>query len=227
MGVTIELGATTVDLDEGWVERAGVRDPLGPRELAVLKTLAARPDERVSREELVAAVWGVEPVGARACDRVVYRLRAKLEADPNTPEFLLTEHGAGYRLRLRAPAPSTAPLAARSTGVAVHDRVLDLDRARIDGPDGPVSLTGNEQAVLRLRLDADGEPNDAGGGAPVREMTKAWLTSQSALYVAASAAVHQVPLVRALAARVGLLAGPLGENVPPTPTEVDAAAART
>lgn len=149
-----------MDLDEGWVERAGVRDPLGPRELAVLKTLAARPDERVSREELVAAVWGVEPVGARACDRVVYRLRAKLEADPNTPEFLLTEHGAGYRLRLRAPAPSTAPLAARSTGVAVHDRVLDLDRARIDGPDGPVSLTGNEQAVLRLLLDADGRAID-------------------------------------------------------------------
>jgi hypothetical protein len=110
------------------------------------------------------------------------------------------------------------------TGIRGYQALLSLARDRGAEPGRVVIGICMEND---LRLDADGEPNDAGGDAPVRETTKAWLTSQSALYVAASAAVHQVPPVRALAARVGLLAGPLGENVPPTPTEVDAAAART
>ncbi len=114
------------------------------------------------------------------------------------------------------------------TGIHGYQALLNLARDRGAEP-GRVVIGICMENDLRLDAasDAAAEPDDAGGGAPIREMTKAWLTSQSALYVAASAAVHQVPLVRALAARVGLLAGPLGENVPPTPTEVDAAAART
>lgn len=82
---------------------------------------------------------------------------------------------------------------------------------------------------LRLGGGSDGDagPDDADGGTPTWDTTKAWLTSRSALYVAASAAVHQVPVVRGLAERAGLLAGPLGDNVPPTPAEVAAAAAFT
>lgn len=78
-----------------------------------------------------------------------------------------------------------------------------------------------------LQPDGDGGPEGAAPGAPVRETVKAWLTAESALYVAASAAVHRIPALRGLAARAGLLAGPLGDNVPPTPAEVEAAAVLT
>ncbi len=114
------------------------------------------------------------------------------------------------------------------TGVEGYQALLTMARDRGAEP-GRVVIGICMENDLRLDAasDAAAEPDDAGRGTPVREVAKAWLTSQSALYVAVSAAVHQVRPLRALAARAGLLAGPLGENVPPTPTEVDAAAALT
>ncbi len=77
-------------------------------------------------------------------------------------------------------------------------------------------------------IDADG----AAGGGPERAAgpltgIKAWLTRHSALYVTASAAVHSMPAGAALARRLGLLAGPLGQNLPPAPEAVAAAVQTT
>ena len=68
------------------------------KEFAVLRFLASRAGEAVTRDELLNEVWGYEsyPV-SRTVDNHVALLRSKLEADPSDPQHLLTVHGVGYR----------------------------------------------------------------------------------------------------------------------------------
>ena len=56
------------------------------------------PDELVSRERLLDAVWGWESaVGERVVDTRVAELRKALEDDRANPRFIETVPGAGYR----------------------------------------------------------------------------------------------------------------------------------
>ena len=109
------------------------------------------------------------------------------------------------------------------TGLEGYGALLRLARDR--GADAGTLVLGicmeND-----LQVETDGHLGD-GPAEPAREAAKAWLTSRSALYVAASAAVHRVAPLRVLAGGLGLLAGPLGEHVPPVPAQVERAAALT
>jgi two-component system phosphate regulon response regulator OmpR len=61
----------------------------------MLRVLAARPGEVVSREDLARRTGaGLE----RSVDVQVTRLRRKVEVDPRAPVFLQTVRGVGYRL---------------------------------------------------------------------------------------------------------------------------------
>jgi two-component system phosphate regulon response regulator OmpR len=74
-------------------ENATVR--LTEAEVALLRVLAARPGEVVSREDLARRTGaGLE----RSVDVQVTRLRRKLETDPRAPVYLQTVRGVGYRL---------------------------------------------------------------------------------------------------------------------------------
>ena len=71
------------------------------KEFGVLRLLAARPGEVVSRDELLNGVWGYENYpSTRTVDNHIATLRAKLEDDPAEPRRLLTVHGVGYKLVL-------------------------------------------------------------------------------------------------------------------------------
>ncbi|OJF90173.1 response regulator transcription factor [Alkalibacterium sp. 20] len=67
-------------------------------EFQLLKLMAEHPQQAFSREHLLESVKGLE---ASAMDRVIdshiKNLRAKIEADPKEPTFILTVHGVGYR----------------------------------------------------------------------------------------------------------------------------------
>jgi two-component system phosphate regulon response regulator OmpR len=83
--------------------RAELRGPDGPMHLtggesALLAALAARPNEVLAREDIVAAL-GMDDTGERAIDVQVTRLRRKIEADPREPRFLHTVRGRGYVLK--------------------------------------------------------------------------------------------------------------------------------
>ena len=70
-----------------------------PKEFGILRLLAARPGEVVSRDELLNEVWGYEHYPTtRTVDNHVATLRAKLEKTPSEPQHLLTVHGVGYKL---------------------------------------------------------------------------------------------------------------------------------
>lgn len=67
-------------------------------EIALLRVLAAQPNEILSREEIVQKI-GMEEIGERAVDVQVTRLRRRIEIDPRQPQFLHTVRGKGYVLK--------------------------------------------------------------------------------------------------------------------------------
>jgi DNA-binding response OmpR family regulator len=71
------------------------------KEFGLLRLLAARAGEVVSREELLNEVWGYENYpSTRTVDNHVASLRSKIEEDAAQPRRLLTVHGVGYKLVL-------------------------------------------------------------------------------------------------------------------------------
>ena len=80
------------------VTRAGHEVRLTRKEYDLLVYLAAHPGDVVTRERLLDEVWGYERFPTtRTVDTHVLRLRRKLEADPDRPQFIHTVHGQGYR----------------------------------------------------------------------------------------------------------------------------------
>jgi DNA-binding response OmpR family regulator len=71
---------------------------LTPKALAVLEYLMTHPDECVSRERLLEAVWGWEyPAGTRTVDTRMAELRRALNDDPEKPRYIETITAEGYR----------------------------------------------------------------------------------------------------------------------------------
>lgn len=71
------------------------------REVEILQYLRDHPGRPVSREELLAEVWGYSKTGnieTRTVDIHIAKLRRKIEPNPKKPELLLTIRGEGYRL---------------------------------------------------------------------------------------------------------------------------------
>src|SRR5208283_3571425 len=94
----LQLGALTFDAGRG-----ELRGPAGPirltgGEAALLTALARRPNEVLSREDIVDAL-DMDDSGERAIDVQVTRLRRKIETDPREPRFLHTARGRGYVLK--------------------------------------------------------------------------------------------------------------------------------
>jgi len=79
----------------------GGRSDLSEREHELLAYLAGHRDRVISREEILARVWGLDPAGimTRTIDMHVARLREKLRDDPIRPRTVLTVRGRGYMFR--------------------------------------------------------------------------------------------------------------------------------
>lgn len=71
---------------------------LTEKETNILKYLYRASSKAVAREELLREVWGYNAtVTTHTLETHIYRLRQKIEQDPNNLRLLLTE-GGGYRL---------------------------------------------------------------------------------------------------------------------------------
>ncbi len=79
--------------------RGGKKIELTRKEFSLMRMLASRPSEVITRDELLNEVWGYENYPTtRTVDNHVASLRAKLEANPAEPVYLKTVHGVGYKL---------------------------------------------------------------------------------------------------------------------------------
>jgi DNA-binding response OmpR family regulator len=80
------------------VFRGGQELQLSAREFDLLSILMRNAGRALSREELLAQVWGEDWIGdPRTLDVHVRWLRLKIEEDPAEPEYIQTVRGHGYR----------------------------------------------------------------------------------------------------------------------------------
>jgi two-component system, OmpR family, alkaline phosphatase synthesis response regulator PhoP len=93
-----QTGSLRVDFARTEVLRDGRPVQLSAKELQLLQYFIEHRGETLSRERLLAEVWGyVSTPNTRTVDVHVSWLRQKLEADPKQPELIVTVHGLGYK----------------------------------------------------------------------------------------------------------------------------------
>jgi DNA-binding response OmpR family regulator len=69
-----------------------------PKAVTLLEYMMTHPDELITRERLLDAVWGWDyPVGGRAVDTRIAEIRKLLTDDPAQPRYIETVPGQGYR----------------------------------------------------------------------------------------------------------------------------------
>ena len=91
-------GQLRIDVDTHEVRLDAALIELSPTEFKLLVALAGTPGRVHTFTALLTQVWGPEYVDDLDFLRVyISRLRHKLEADPNSPTWILTERGFGYR----------------------------------------------------------------------------------------------------------------------------------
>jgi DNA-binding response OmpR family regulator len=94
----LSFGDIAIDFRRYEARRSGKPLEMTRKEFAILRFLASRSGEVVSREELLNEVWGYESYPtSRTVDNHVAGLRAKLERDSAQPEHIKTVHGVGYK----------------------------------------------------------------------------------------------------------------------------------
>jgi DNA-binding response OmpR family regulator len=73
---------------------------LTPSEFEILRLMMRSPGRVFSREQLLEATQGVAYEGyERTIDTHIKNLRRKIEKTPGQPEYILTVHGVGYKMR--------------------------------------------------------------------------------------------------------------------------------
>ena len=93
-----KAGELTVDLVRRLV-KLGERDiKLSPKEYDLLRVLVQHAGKVLTHRFLLGTLWD-EFTDAQYLRVYVRQLRQKIEADPERPQFVLTETGIGYRLR--------------------------------------------------------------------------------------------------------------------------------
>ena len=115
----LRFGAFELDLRTGELRRSGLLIKLAPQPLQILRVLAARSGEIVTRDEIRQAVWG--PATFVDLDRslnvAIAQIRSALNDDADSPRFVATIPKKGYRfvapvekLATDSPPPTLIPV---------------------------------------------------------------------------------------------------------------------
>ena len=93
----LTLGTYWVRFDTGQAFTSEGLLSLSEKELRLMQLFANRPDEALSRADILEEVWGMDAFPTdRTVDNFIMRLRRLFEADPEAPTPLLTLRGRGY-----------------------------------------------------------------------------------------------------------------------------------
>jgi DNA-binding response OmpR family regulator len=105
----IRLDGLEVDLIEQRVSVGGRVLNLTPIQQTLLYLLAANAGKALSREDLLATIWGGEfEIESNVVDRHIRELRVKLGDEWRAPRFIETVNGAGYRFKAQADVSTAA-----------------------------------------------------------------------------------------------------------------------
>jgi len=94
-----KAGPIEIDFARHYVTTSADEVKLTPTEYRLLAYMASNPNRVRTHRELLRAVWGPEYGEETEYLRVYMRyLRQKLEPEPSSPQYLLTQPGAGYMI---------------------------------------------------------------------------------------------------------------------------------
>ncbi len=92
------FGNLEVNFSNHTASRSGEDVQFTALEFDILRYFIQHRGRTVSRKQLLRDVWGISgDITTRTIDRHVASLRKKIEPDPNTPEFIETVYGIGYK----------------------------------------------------------------------------------------------------------------------------------
>lgn len=95
----IQVGSLQVDPARRVAVASGRTLALTEREFELLHTLARNRGRPLHRDQLFEAVWGYDSeLAGNLLAVYIRRLRRKIERDPDSPEYLHTVRGYGYKL---------------------------------------------------------------------------------------------------------------------------------
>ena len=97
----VKIGIAEVDFKRHTLLRNGKPVDISARELDMLRYLLLHKGQVVSRDALLAEVWGhSEQIVTRTIDNFILRLRKKIEPDPARPQYRSEERRVGKECRL-------------------------------------------------------------------------------------------------------------------------------
>ena len=95
----INIGDISIDVERRMVKRGDAEIELTSTEFDLLRVLAENAGRVFTRMQLLDKLQGeAYEAYERTIDSHIKNLRKKLEPDPNRPRYILTVHGAGYRV---------------------------------------------------------------------------------------------------------------------------------
>ncbi|WP_234123685.1 response regulator transcription factor [Clostridium hydrogenum] len=95
----LEHGDIKLDLESYTLIKVDTIIDLRPKEFEILKLFFQNPNKVFTKAQLFNSVWGEEYLGDDNTVMVhIRRLRNKIESNPNSPKYIETVWGIGYRL---------------------------------------------------------------------------------------------------------------------------------
>ena len=99
---TLESGPVRMDVERHVVTVNGQDTALPLKEFELLEMLLRNAGKVLTRIQLIDRVWGSDYVGdTKTLDVHVKRLRTKVEANPASPQLIVTVRGLGYKFETR------------------------------------------------------------------------------------------------------------------------------
>lgn len=96
----LRIGELRLEVEQHRVFKGETEIHLTPKEFELLHTLMQNAGKPLSHQKLLTTVWGDEYGREREYLRTyVSQLRRKIEEDPSSPIYLVTENYIGYRFR--------------------------------------------------------------------------------------------------------------------------------
>src|SRR3984885_3443826 len=97
----LEIGEAQIHFAAQTLTLRGEKQQLSFYEVELVRLLAERAGQPVSREEILSKIWGLDAAPSnRTVDNFIVKLRKKLEKHPDKPDHILTVYGYGYKLAL-------------------------------------------------------------------------------------------------------------------------------
>jgi two-component system KDP operon response regulator KdpE len=93
-----QAGSLSVDLVRRIVRKGEAEVRLSPKEYDLLRLLVQHAGKVLTHKFLLRELWE-EPTDPQYLRVYVRQLRQKIEADPERPQYIMTEIGVGYRFR--------------------------------------------------------------------------------------------------------------------------------